>query len=59
MALSAPEIATVTGDFDTESDVLYLSLGEPVPSYSEERPEGIVLRWAYADNGPSGVTIVG
>jgi hypothetical protein len=59
MALTAPEIADVTGDFDTESDVLYLSLGQPVPSYSEERPEGIVFRWAYADKRPSGVTVIG
>jgi hypothetical protein len=66
MAVSVPSIATiasssaaVVADFDTEGDVLYVSLGQPVASYGEEQPEGIVLRWAYTDNRPSGVTVIG
>jgi hypothetical protein len=46
-------------DFDHASDVVYVSLGEPVPDEGEDRPGGIILRYALRDNSPSGVTIVG
>jgi hypothetical protein len=62
MALSVPSVggsAAVIAQFDTESDVLYLSLGEAVASYSEERPNGVILRWAYDGGWPSGVTVIG
>jgi hypothetical protein len=49
----------VAVDLDTENDVLYISRGAPVASYAEERGDGILLRWAYADDRPSGVTAIG
>jgi hypothetical protein len=61
MALSMPETesgAPVVARFDTESDVLYISLGEPVESYSEEQPKGLLFRKAYASDKPSGVTAI-
>jgi hypothetical protein len=59
MAIVAPSIMGLTSHFDTEGDILYLSLGNPVPSYGEEKPEGLVYRWAYSDDRPCGVTVVG
>jgi hypothetical protein len=46
-------------DFDPASDVVYVSLGEPVPDEGEDRSGGVVLRYALRDDSPSGVTIVG
>jgi len=45
-------------DFDSEEDVLYVSLGSPVPSYVDEAPDGILLRRANATGLPSGVTAI-
>ena len=41
---------------DRDEDVLYISLGSPVASHVDEKPGGILLRWADADNQPTGVT---
>jgi hypothetical protein len=46
-------------DFDHASDVVYISLGEPLPDEGEDRPGGAILRYALRGNSPSGVTIVG
>jgi hypothetical protein len=46
-------------DFDPASDVVYVSLGEPVPDEGEDRSGGVILRYASHENSPSGVTIVG
>jgi hypothetical protein len=43
-------------DFDAQEDVLYISLGKPVPSYAEEAPDGVLLRRSNAEDQPSGVT---
>ena len=43
-------------DFDAEEDVLYISLGNPVASHTDEGADGVLLRWANSDNRPSGVT---
>jgi hypothetical protein len=49
---------SLTVDFDPDADVLYVSLGNPVPSYSDEEPDGILLNRAYSGNNPSGVTAI-
>jgi hypothetical protein len=49
----------VIADYDDDADVLYFSLGEPVPSESEDDPAGIVLRWSIQSGQPSGATVVG
>lgn len=57
MALTATRVAIeVTVHLDADNDILYVARGAPVASYSEEREDGILLRWAYADDRPSGVT---
>jgi hypothetical protein len=48
-----------TVDYDRMADVLYVSLGKPVPDEGEDRPQGIVLRFAIKDNIPTGVTVIG
>lgn len=46
-------------DYDAESDVLYLSIGEPQPAAdSEETAEGHIVRYDACDR-VIGVTIVG
>jgi uncharacterized protein YuzE len=46
-------------DYDAESDVLYLSVGEPQPAAdSEETPEGHIVRYDEHDR-VIGITIVG
>ena len=46
-------------DYDADADVLYLSLGPPVPSELEDNPAGVVLRWSIQSGEPSGATVVG
>ena len=46
-------------DYDRLSDVVYVSLGRPMPDEGEDRPYGIILRYALKDNRPVGVTVVG
>src|SRR5208283_4639838 len=46
-------------DYDADADVLYLSLGPPVPSDSEDDQRGVVLRWSLQSGEPTGATVVG
>jgi hypothetical protein len=45
--------------YDRAGDVLYVALGEPRPAEGEDRPNGIVLRYAMEDESPCGVTVIG
>ncbi|MBC7345626.1 MAG: DUF2283 domain-containing protein [Clostridia bacterium] len=46
-------------NYDEEHDVLYISLGEPVPSYSEEDgAKGVLVRYSFATGEVSGATIL-
>lgn len=59
MALAARQPAKrVNVAFDGEEDVLYVSLGEPVPSHVDEGEGGLHFRWANADEHPSDVTAI-
>lgn len=62
MALAArqnePKAAALSIDFDGDEDVLYVSIGAPVPSYADEGDLGLVFRWSNADDRPSGVTAI-
>jgi len=49
----------LTVDYDRHADVLYIALGRPVPDEGEERPQGVILRFALKDGAPTGVTVVG
>ena len=46
-------------DYDSESDVLYLHIGEPREAEGEETPEGHVLRYAPGSQEIVGLTIIG
>jgi hypothetical protein len=61
MALAARHIETMETlniDFDCDEDVLYVSVGAPVPSYVDEGESGLLFRRANIDNRPSGVTAI-
>ena len=45
-------------DYDEEEDVLYLSIGEPKPSITEETEEGILIRKDIQTGKLTGVTIL-
>jgi uncharacterized protein YuzE len=46
-------------DYDAESDVLYLHVGEPQVGEGEETPEGHVIRHAPGTNRIVGLTMTG
>lgn len=50
---------TLKASYDEYSDVLYLSLGEPVPSDSEDVGEGILVRYPHGSHSKRAITIVG
>lgn len=45
-------------DYDSKNDILYVSIGVPVPSICEEKEEGIIIRKSIEKNMLSGVTIL-
>lgn len=47
----------LTVDYDSDADVLYVSLGRPVPAEGEY-VDDIIYRYAMKDNSPSGVTVI-
>jgi uncharacterized protein YuzE len=46
-------------DYDADSDVLYLHVGEPQKAEGEETPEGHVLRYAPGTQNIVGLTVLG
>src|ERR1700722_9573515 len=48
----------VRASYDADGDILYVSLGAPVPADSESRPRGILLRYRSSDDVPCGVTVL-
>jgi uncharacterized protein YuzE len=46
-------------DYDADSDVLYLHVGEPEEAEGEETPEGHVLRYAPGTQTIVGLTVLG
>jgi uncharacterized protein YuzE len=45
-------------DYDADSDVLYLHVGEPQEAEGEETPEGHVLRYAPGTQNVVGLTVI-
>lgn len=45
-------------NYDSRNDILYVSIGTPVPSICEEKEEGIIIRKSIEKNQLSGVTIL-
>ncbi len=54
-----PKASQITVDYDRDVDVLYVAIGKPRPGEGEDRPGGIVYRYAVEDDTPCGLTIVG
>jgi uncharacterized protein YuzE len=51
---------SLTGDYDASADVLYIAIGEPRPSESEDLGKGIIARYPFDDPGRIwAVTIIG
>ncbi|WP_413780315.1 DUF2283 domain-containing protein [Anaeroselena agilis] len=48
----------LTLNYDTEHDILYVSLGTPRPSYCSRDVDGILIRNSFNDGRFSGVTIM-
>ena len=46
-------------DYDADSDVLYLHIGQPREAEGEETPEGHVLRYAPGTQQLVGLTVIG
>lgn len=46
-------------DYDADSDVLYLHVGEPRKAEGEETPEGDLLRFAPGTQNIVGLTVLG
>ena len=46
-------------DYDSEADVLYMSIGEPQPTLSVDISEGLILRYDEAQSAIVGLTIIG
>ena len=44
----------ITWSYDEDADVLYISLGEPAPSITEEVADGILVRHDMKTNKLSG-----
>lgn len=45
-------------NFDTKNDVLYISFGDPRPSYAEIFEEGVYIRYDMETDELTGITIV-
>ncbi|HBY21054.1 MAG: hypothetical protein A2Y24_03435 [Clostridiales bacterium GWE2_32_10] len=45
-------------NFDKNDDILYVTIGYPIPSYGEEDIEGIILRKSMQTHELAGITIL-
>lgn len=45
-------------NYDEDADILYLSVGENVPAYSDTGTDGLILRHALDDDRACGVTVM-
>ncbi|MBI4559735.1 MAG: DUF2283 domain-containing protein [Candidatus Hydrogenedentes bacterium] len=49
----------ITWNYDEEADVLYLSVGDPIPALGVDIGEGVILRYNESRKEVVGVTILG
>lgn len=54
-----PTSAAITWDYDKETDVLYLSVGEPQPAVGVDIGEGVILRYDEVRKEVVGLTLIG
>jgi uncharacterized protein YuzE len=59
-AVSIPDkSASITWEYDTEADVLYLSMGEPQAAVGVDIGDGVVLRYDEGRKELVGLTLLG
>ena len=51
--------ALVTWDYDTDADVLYLSIGEPQPAVGIDVGDGVMVRYNEERQEVVGITFIG
>lgn len=51
--------SSATWEYDTEADVLYLSVGGPRPAVGVDIGDGLVLRYDEARRDVTGLTVIG
>ena len=51
--------AAINWDYDKEADVLYLSIGEPMPAVGMDVGEGVIVRYDEARKEVVGLTLLG
>lgn len=54
-----PSANNLTLDYDRDSDVLYISIGEPSPGVAEHLDDDILLRYSLDTGELIGVTVLG
>jgi len=57
-SMTRKSYSSVSALYDEKADVLYVWRGGPQPAETEER-DGLLLRFAFSDGTPCGVTVVG
>ena len=45
-------------NYDDKNDILYITIGAPLPSYGNEEIEGIIIRRNIKDDILTGITIL-
>ena len=58
VSIKIGQVVFERADYDSEQDVLYLHVGEPVAGEGEETPEGHVIRYAPGTNCIVGLTVM-
>jgi uncharacterized protein YuzE len=59
-AVSIPDkSASITWEYDTEADVLYLSMGDPQAAVGVDIGDGVVLRYDEGRKELVGLTLLG
>ena len=51
--------AVITGDYNAEADVLYLSIGDPKPAVGVDVGDGVILLYDEAHKEVVGITFIG
>ena len=54
-----PAGATTTSEYDSDADILYISVGAPRPALGVDIGDGLVVRFDEARREVAGLTIIG
>lgn len=57
-AVRRDDEGSLRANYDEEADILYLSVGDNVPAYSDTGADGLILRHALEDDRACGVTVM-